>query len=63
MALNLGGPGGNAFSILGRANAALKQAGASEAEVAGYMAQATAGDYDNLLATTRKWCHVTDEEG
>lgn len=42
---------GNAFVILGRARRACKQAGWSKEEIEDLIARATAGDYDQLLAT------------
>lgn len=44
------GQNGNAFSILGRVSKALKRAGHAEAAKE-FLAEATTGDYDHLLAT------------
>jgi hypothetical protein len=52
------GEDGNAFSIMGRVSRALRRAGASDAEVAAYISEATAGDYNDLLQTTIKWVEV-----
>jgi hypothetical protein len=52
--LQLSGCDGNAFSIMGRAVAALRKAG-RHAEVADYQREAMAGDYDNLLRVTMTW--------
>lgn len=56
--LDLHGPGGNAFVILGRVKEALRKAGADKAECSAFFDEATAGDYDHLLTTVRKWVHV-----
>jgi hypothetical protein len=53
--LDLSGPDGNAFVILGCAQSALHEAGAAPADIEGYLAEAAAGDYDNLLNVTRQW--------
>ena len=53
--VRLVGEDGNAFAILGRTKRTLQQAGASAEDVAAFMAEATAGDYDQLLATVMRW--------
>ena len=51
------GNDGNAFSILGAVSKALKKNG--QAELAKeYMAEATKGDYDHLLATTSDYVEI-----
>jgi len=50
--MDLEGPDGNAFVILGRVAKAMRSAGATEEEVNAYQASATSGDYDNLLKVT-----------
>lgn len=54
---------GNAFSIMAHAGRALRKAGATPAEIAQYRAEATSGDYDNLLRVTMDWATFGDEEG
>lgn len=49
---------GNAFAILGRTKRALLQAGAEEDDIAAFFREATAGDYDHLLATVLRWVEV-----
>ena len=54
------GEDGNAFSILGRVSRAMRQndlAGEWEA----FHAEATSGDYDNLLRTVMTWFSVDSE--
>ena len=58
--VKLVGEDGNAFSILGRVNRALKRAGMLE-KAEEYLARATAGDYDHLLAVTLEY--VTEPAG
>ncbi len=57
--LVLTGEDGNAFSILGRARRALKDAGYSREEIERYRVEAMAGDYNLLIATTMEWCDVS----
>ena len=57
--VELTGHDGNAFAVLGRVRNALRSAGASEAEVSAFHSEATAGDYDNLLATCMRWVDVS----
>ena len=54
------GEDGNAFSILGRCTRQMKRNGLND-EVDEFIAQATAGDYDNLLVTVMRW-FTTDGE-
>lgn len=50
---------GNAFSILGRVQKALKRNGATKEDCAQYYAEATSGDYRNLLRVTAEWVDVS----
>ena len=52
------GNDGNAFAILGAVSQALRKAGATPAEKAEFMQEATAGDYDHLLCTVMRWVNV-----
>lgn len=52
------GTDGNAFAILGRVRRALERAGANEDERSQFMAEATSGDYNHLLATVMAWVEV-----
>ena len=49
----------NAFSIMGAVSQALKRGGVSKEERDKYFEEATAGDYDHLLATTMSWVRVS----
>jgi ABC-type sugar transport system substrate-binding protein len=53
--VELAGHDGNAFSVLGRCRKAAREAGLSEEEIATFMAEATADDYDHLLQTAMRW--------
>ena len=53
--VRLVGEDGNAFAILGRTKRALQNAGASAEDVAAFIGEATAGTYDELLATVLRW--------
>jgi hypothetical protein len=56
--VELAGHDGNAFSVLGRCHKAAQEAGLPENEIAAFMAEAVAGDYDHLLQTTMRWFDV-----
>jgi hypothetical protein len=53
--VRLVGEDGNAFAILGRVSSALRKAHVDKAERDAFMAEATAGDYNDLLATCMEW--------
>lgn len=56
------GQDGNAFAILGRVQSAMRKAGIDQAERDAFREEATAGDYDHLLATVMAWVNVDGEE-
>jgi len=62
VAVKLVGEDGNAFSILGRVSKALKRAGMPE-KAEEYLARATEGDYDHLLAVTIEYVNEPDGDG
>jgi hypothetical protein len=49
---------GNAFAVLGAMSRAMRRAGLSLAERDEFLAEATAGDYNHLLATCMRWVEV-----
>ena len=57
--VRLVGADGNAFNILGLCKRAARQAEVPPDEIAAFMQEATAGDYNHLLATCQRWfdCH------
>lgn len=55
--VELVGTDGNAFAVLGKVSKALTRAGYGD-EVEAFTAEATAGDYDDLLATAMRWVDV-----
>lgn len=56
--VQLTGEDGNAFAILGRVQRALRREGVPATEVSEFFTEATAGDYDHLLATCARWVDV-----
>jgi hypothetical protein len=50
---------GNAFAIMGACRKAARRAKVSSEEIALFTAEATAGDYDHLLATCMAWFDVS----
>jgi hypothetical protein len=56
--VQLVGKDGNAYAILGRVTAALRAAGVDQTERDAFMAEATVGDYHDLLATAMRWVDV-----
>jgi hypothetical protein len=58
VAVQLSGRDGNAFAIMGAVQKALKQAGATKAELDQYFSESTSGDYDNLLRVAMEWVEV-----
>lgn len=52
----------NAFSIIGTVRRALKAGGATTEELDEFMAEATSGDYDQLLRTVIQWVNIGEEE-
>ncbi len=53
------GKDGNAFNVLGLVFRALRKAGLDEAEIKEFETEATAGDYNHLLATCMSWVEVS----
>ena len=56
--VTLTGHDGNAFAVLSRCREAARDAGLSEGEIAAFMAEAIAGDYDHLLQTAMRWFEI-----
>jgi len=54
----MNGEDGNAFAILGRVNREMRRAGLTAEERTEFIAEATSGDYNHLLATVMKWFDV-----
>ncbi len=52
------GQDGNAFAIMGAVTKALRRAGAPKEEIDQYRAEATSGDYPNLLRVTSEWVEI-----
>lgn len=56
--VQLTGEDGNGFLIMSRVGVALRDAGVPRDEVDKYRQEASASDYQNLLATTARWVTV-----
>ena len=56
--VRLVGEDGNAFSILGRCRAAMRKAGYPQGFIDTFVTEATAGNYDDLLATVMRYVVV-----
>ena len=52
----------NAFSIIGTVGCALNAGGATVEELDEFMAEATSGDYDQLLRTVIQWVNIGEED-
>jgi len=53
--VDLSGEDGNAFAIIGRVSKALRRAGIPKYIINEFTAEASSGDYDNVLRTAMKW--------
>jgi ABC-type sugar transport system substrate-binding protein len=56
--VTLSGHDGNAFAVLGRCREAARNAGLPEDEIAAFMDEGTAGNYDHLLQTAMRWFEI-----
>lgn len=56
--VQLSGEDGNAFFIIGRVNRALKNGGATKAEIDEFQKDAMSGNYDHVLQTVMRWVNV-----
>jgi hypothetical protein len=56
--VRLTGQDGNAFNVLGLCRRAARDAGLSRVEIARFMEEAMAKDYDHLLQTAMRWFTV-----
>lgn len=56
--VRLTGETGHPLFIMGRSVAAMRQAGLTETDRQAFLTEATAGDYDALLSTVRRWFKV-----
>lgn len=53
--VQLTGIDGNAFSIMGTVTKAMRRAGVAKEDIDAYFAEATSGDYDNVIKTSIKY--------
>ena len=56
--VELTGIDGNAFSIMGATQKAMRRAGIPKEECDQYFTEATSGNYDDLISTTMKWVSI-----
>ena len=56
--VNLTGQDGNAFAVMGAVTRAMRRAGLPDETRAEFITEATAGDYNHLLATCMRWVEV-----
>jgi hypothetical protein len=59
VSVTLVGEDGNAFAILGRVTAALREAGVGPEERDEFTSEAMSGNYDHLLRTVMDWVEVS----
>jgi len=59
ISVKLTGTDGNAFAVLGQMRRALSKGGVERAEIDRFFEEATAGDYNCLLATCMDWVDVS----
>lgn len=57
--VQLTGEDGNAFSIIGKVQKAMRSAGCTSTEINEFTADATSGDYDHVLQTAMKTVEVS----
>lgn len=57
--VQLTGSDGNAFAILGKMQRALRNGGATKADIDQFLATATEGDYDHLLRTCMEYANIS----
>ncbi len=57
--IELSGPTGNAYFVMGKIEHELKSAGATETEVTAYVTDSMSGDYEHLLAVAAEWVDFT----
>jgi hypothetical protein len=61
--LDLSGPQGNAFAVLGLVSGHMRERGASASDIAKFNERATSGDYDHLLIESGKMVRIRDASG
>jgi len=56
--VELVGQDGNAFAILGRVQREMRRGGVPGSDIEAFVAEATKGNYDELLTTVMRWVNV-----
>jgi hypothetical protein len=59
ISVRLTGEPAHALFIMGRVVGAMRRAGLPDSERQAFLAEATAGNYADLLATVRRWCRTS----
>lgn len=57
--VQLTGQDGNAYAIFAAVTRGIRKAGGTQEDEDAFMAEATSGDYDNVLCTTMKYVNVS----
>ena len=57
--VQLTGADGNALSVIGNVQGALRRAGASDETISAFVEKATSGDYNNVLQTAMEYADVS----
>ena len=56
--IDISGPDGNAFFIVGMVQRAMREAKVPSEEIARYLEEATSGDYENLCAVSSNYADL-----
>ena len=59
--IDLNGPDGNAYALMGYVKEWLKNEGADKDLIKAFVAEATSSDYDNLLETCEKYTDIAND--
>jgi hypothetical protein len=56
--LNVDGPQGNAYAVMGTVENCMKRAGYDRARIDEVITEMKAGDYDHLISVARQWITI-----
>ncbi len=59
VAIELDGPQGNAFAVIGTCMRAMREVGATSHDISKFQAEAISGDYEHALDVCREWVDFT----
>lgn len=57
--VQLSGKDGNAFSVLGNVQRALRKGQVPSEDIEQFISEAMSGDYNHLLATAMRWVNIS----